>query len=362
MKYFILAGEASGDLHASNLIKALLKKDPQAEIQAWGGDLMEAAGATIQKHISELAFMGFAEVLLNIRTILGNFTLAKKQIEAFQPDKIIFVDYPGFNLRMAKWSKEKGYHNIYYIAPQAWAWKENRVEKLKTFVDEMYVILPFEKKWFNDRGVTTQYFGHPLMDTEILDQPDRETFLAKNKLSQKPIIALLPGSRAQELSRMSKVFIAVAKQFSEYQFVVAGAPGKKMADYTAFTENEIGVVFGSTYPLLHLAEAALVTSGTATLETAIIGTPLVVCYRASKGTYWMAKSMIQIKYISLVNLILDRGLVPELIQGQCNAVKIGETLSAILLDSGSQIKGFEEIRGMLGETGVSDLVASRIEN
>jgi len=334
--------------------------NPDAEIRAWGGDLMKAAGATIEKHVRELAFMGFAEVLMNLGKILSNFKDAKKNIQEFQPDKIILVDYPGFNMRMAKWAKAQGYPIIYYIAPQAWAWKEKRVEKLKKYVDELIVILPFEEKWFGDRGVTTKYFGHPLMDTKILDKPDREKFLGKNEEVTKPIIALLPGSRSQELLRMSKVFIDVAKAFPDYQFVVAGAPGKVNSDYMAYLEQGIKVVFNSTYDLLHCADAALVTSGTATLETAIIGTPLIVCYRASLGTYLIAKNMIKIPYISLVNLIADKKLVPEILQKECTVENIKPVLEGLLKDSQEQKNGFELIRRQLGNPGVSDQIAANI--
>ncbi len=360
MKYYILAGEASGDLHASNLVKAILKKKPDAEIRAWGGDLMAASGAKIEKHIRELAFMGFAEVLMNLGKILNNFKAAKKNILDFQPDKVILVDYPGFNMRMAKWAKHQGFPITYYIAPQAWAWKEKRVEKLKKYVDELIVILPFEEKWFGERGVATKYFGHPLMDTDILQAPDRDAFLGKNMMVTKPIIALLPGSRSQELLRMSEVFIDVAKVFPDYQFVVAGAPGKSESDYKAYIDQGMKVVFDSTYDLLHCSAAALVTSGTATLETAIIGTPLIVCYRASLGTYLIAKNMIKIPYISLVNLIANKNLVPEILQKDCTVEHIKPALENILKDSSKQVQGFDTIRKQLGSAGVSDQIARNL--
>ena len=361
MKYFILAGEASGDLHGANLVKAIFEQDKNAEIQAWGGDQMSAAGANIVKHIDELAFMGFAEVISNLPTILRNFSLCKSQIEKFNPDRLILIDYPGFNLRMCKWAKQKGFHMTYYIAPQAWAWKAKRVEILKKNVDQLIVILPFEQKWFADRGMPNNYYGHPLMDTNIMKPVEEKDFLKKNNLSQKPIIALLPGSRSQELKRMEKIFLTVVKKFPAYQFVVAGAPNQNTRAYKNYIDQHIPVLFDATYPLLKTAKAALVTSGTATLETAIIETPMIVCYKASLGTYWIAKSLIQIPYISLVNLIAGKKIVPELIQSDCTPENIGVELGQLLIRT-DQKEALKKLKEGLGKPGVSMSVAKQIIN
>ena len=358
MKYFIIAGEASGDLHAANLARAMQVVDANVELQGWGGDCMKTAGVTIHKHIDELAFMGFAEVIANLGTILRNFTLAKAQIKAFKPDAVLLVDYPGFNMRMAKWAKEQGYKVYYYIAPQAWAWKAKRVKKLKAYVDELYVILPFEKEWFETRGMPCHYLGHPLMDTDLLDKRDDLAFKAKNKLSDRPLIALLPGSRQQELKRMHGVFAPLAVRFSDYQFVVGGAPGRVAADYTAYAAADIPVVFDQTYDLLHAADYALVTSGTATLETALIGTPQIVCYRTSGLTYRISKSLIKIPYIALANLVAGKMIVPELIQGACTVESISQALKELMASQGAdQKEAYQQLRGVLGETGSSLRVA-----
>ena len=329
MKYYIIAGEASGDLHAANLMKALKKKDPQADFRFWGGDLMQDVGGTMVKHYKELAFMGFIEVVMNLRTILKNITLCKKDITNYNPDVIIFVDYPGFNLRIAKWAKTEGYKTHYYISPQIWAWKEGRIKDIKRDVDAMYVILPFEKEFYEDKhNFPVHFVGHPLIDAiaqkQLINPSD---FKAEFNLDNRPIIALLPGSRKQEISKMLEVMLSVTKDFKDYQFVIAGAPSQDAAFYSKFTKKQnVNLVMNRTYDILSLATAALVTSGTATLETALFKVPEVVCYKGSTISYQIAKRVINLEYISLVNLIMDKPVVKELIQGDFNTKTLKKEL------------------------------------
>ena len=311
MKYYIIAGEASGDLHGSNLMKALYEEDPQADIRFWGGDLMQKTGGTLVKHYRELAFMGFIEVVFNLKTILSNITFCKKDILEFKPDVLIFIDYPGFNMRIAKWAKELNYKTHYYISPQIWAWKENRIKAIKQDVDKMFVILPFEKSFYEDKHhFPVDFVGHPLIDA-IQNQPlfDEAVFRKENQLGDKPIIALLPGSRKQEITKMLSVMLSVVDDFQEYEFVIAGAPSQEYDFYQQFISNKnIKFVSNKTYDLLRSSTAALVTSGTATLETALFKVPEVVCYKGSNISYQIAKRIITLKYISLVNLIMIRKL------------------------------------------------------
>jgi lipid-A-disaccharide synthase len=333
MKYYIIAGEASGDLHGSNLMKELYKNDQKAEIQFWGGDLMNAVGGTLVKHYRELAFMGFIEVIFNLKTILYNIKICKKDILSFQPDILIFIDYPGFNLRIAKWAKSLGMKTHYYISPQIWAWKESRITDIKRDVDKMYVILPFEKKFYEEKHqFAVEFVGHPLIDA-INNQvaTDPILFRKENQLDQKPIIAILPGSRKQEITKMLSVMLSVVNDFPTYQFVIAGAPSQDFSLYQNFiSEKNIKFISNKTYDLLRNATAALVTSGTATLETALLKVPEVVCYKGSWASYQIAKRIITLKYISLVNLIMDEEVVTELIQDNCNTKRIREELQKIL--------------------------------
>ena len=318
MKYYIIAGEASGDLHAANLMKALLAKDPQANFRFWGGDRMQAVGGTLVKHYKDLAFMGFLEVLLNLRTILRNISFCKKDISEFKPDILIFVDYPGFNMRIAKWAKQQGIPTHYYISPQIWAWKENRIKAIKRDVDAMYVILPFEKDFYEKKHQYRVHFvGHPLLDAIAQRQEvDEAIFKAENGLDHRPIIALLPGSRKQEIAKMLKIMLSIVDDYHQYQFVIAGAPSIDYDFYQRFIKEEnVHFVSGKTYDLLSISYAALVTSGTATLETALLNIPEVVCYKGNWISYHIAKRIIKLKYISLVNLIMDKPVVTELIQG-----------------------------------------------
>ena len=336
MKYYILAGEASGDLHGAELIKELKKQDPAAEIRFWGGDLMTAAGGTLVKHYKELAFLGFAEVVFNLKTILGNIKICKKDISEFRPDAIIFIDYPGFNMRIAKWAKAQGFPTHYYISPQIWAWKESRITAIKRDVDFMYVILPFEKNFYETKhNYKVEFVGHPLLDViSKKKEGDFSNFRKQYNFNDKPIVALLPGSRKQEITKMLSVMTSVADSFDDYQFVIAGAPGQDDSFYKQFlTNSNIKFISNQTYNLLSISHAALVTSGTATLETALFKVPEVVCYKGNWISYQIAKRIITLKYISLVNLIMDRLVVEELIQDDFNKETLIDALKKIFLRS-----------------------------
>ncbi len=365
MKYYIIAGEASGDLHGSNLMKAIYDEDPQAEIRFWGGDLMQNAGGTLVKHYRELAFMGFIEVLFNLKTILNNIDFCKNDITKFNPDVIIYIDYPGFNMRIAKWARQKGYKNHYYISPQIWAWKENRITAIKHDIDKMYVILPFEKDFYEIKhNFPVDFVGHPLIDA-IYNQSgiDANAFRAENQLSEKPIVAILPGSRKQEISKMLTIMLSVVNDFPNYQFVIAGAPSQDFEFYQQFISSEnIKFISNKTYALLRNSTAALVTSGTATLETALFKVPEVVCYKGSWVSYQIAKRIITLKYISLVNLIMDREVVTELIQEECSTMRIRQELTKIL-DPEYRIKLLENynlLEEKLGGRGASKNTARLI--
>lgn len=365
MKYYIIAGEASGDLHGSNLMKALLKEDAAAEIRFWGGDLMQKAGGTLVKHYRELAFMGFIEVVFNLKTILDNIKFCKKDIENFNPDVIIFIDYPGFNMRIAKWAKEKGIKTHYYISPQIWAWKENRIKDIKRDFDKLYVILPFEKDFYEKKHhFPVEFVGHPLIDAINSRTPmDDATFRKENNLDEKPIIALLPGSRKQEISKMLSLMLSVVKDFPNYQFVIAGAPSQEYSFYSQFLQNEnVHFIANKTYDLLSVSHAALVTSGTATLETALFKVPEVVCYKGSWASYQIAKRIITLKFISLVNLIMDREVVTELIQDECNPKNIRKELEKLLEPNyrNQLLKQYDELEEKLGGIGASAKTAKMI--
>tara|TARA_R110000868_G_scaffold64474_2_gene193546 strand:+ start:254 stop:1378 length:1125 start_codon:yes stop_codon:yes gene_type:complete len=366
MKYYIIAGEASGDLHGSNLIKALKKSDPDANIRCWGGDLMQNAGGTLAKHYKELAFMGFKEVLVNLPTIFKNIAFCKEDIVNFNPDVIIFIDYSGFNLRIAKWAKLEGFKTSYYIAPQIWASRENRINKIKSSIDEMYVTLPFEKEFYEKKhNFAVNFVGHPLIDA-IHNSPkvDATFFKRLNNLDlDKPIIALLPGSRKQEVSKMLTVMLSVSSEFSDYQFVIAGAPSLDLDFYSQFLKkSQIKLISNKTYELLQVAHAALVTSGTATLETALFKVPQVVCYKGNWFSYQIAKRIITLKYISLVNLIMDREVVKELIQDEMNPKNLSAELKNILNPDKRAIllKNYEELELKLGGQGASEKTADLI--
>ncbi len=360
-RLFIISGEASGDLHGANLIKALKQRNPNLVIEGWGGDLMKAEGMKLQKHYKELAFMGFIEVLMNIRTILMNFKRCKAQISSFKPDAVIMIDYPGFNLRMAKWTKKKGIKSLYYISPQIWAWKQNRVHQIKANVDRMYTILPFESGFYKKFNVEVDYVGHPLLD-EISNRKslDVEQFKKKNNLSHKPIIAVLPGSRTQEIKRLMTVMLSAAKAFPNYQIVIAGAPGKTKPDYEAYLNDSVHLLFDQTYDLFKAAEAGWVTSGTATLEAALHRMPQVVVYKTSNISYQIAKRLVKIKYISLVNLIMDQEIVKELIQKEANTQALISGLKPLLKGGNSRekmISDYDRLIEKLGSSGASEKTA-----
>jgi lipid-A-disaccharide synthase len=328
MRYYIIAGEASGDLHGSNLIKALHIHDAHAVIRCWGGDKMQAAGAEVVKHYRDLAFMGFVEVIKHLGTILNNIKFCKKDILDYKPDVLVLIDYPGFNLRIADWAKKQGIKVCYYISPQIWAWKESRIEQIKRSVDKMLVILPFEKEFYEKHEYPVTYVGHPL--TEVVDEALKKTY---TPISSKKIIALLPGSRSQEIKMKLPHMLAMVNRFPDYQFAIAQAPGQEEHLYKELIDNrDVMLVKGGTYNLLQQASAALVTSGTATLETALFGVPEVVCYKGNPVSYWLAKKLVKVKYISLVNLILDKQAVTELIQNDLNEKRLFEELNDLLFN------------------------------
>jgi lipid-A-disaccharide synthase len=329
-KMYMIAGEASGDLHGSNLVKAIKAQAPDTDIRCWGGDGMEAAGATVVKHFRDLAFMGFTEVVMNLRTILRNMAFCKADILQYKPDVLVLIDYPGFNLRIAEWAKKQGLKVVYYVAPQVWAWKPNRVKMMKQCIDKQLVILPFEQKWFKDNWQwDVTYVGHPLTDAIGNFTP------VMPPLSAKPIVAILPGSRRQEIKTKLPVMLKVADSFPDHQFIVAMAPGLPEDFYKPFlaAHPNASAVKGLTYELLSQASAALVTSGTATLETALFGVPEVVCYKGNPISYQIAKRLIKIKYISLVNLIMDEQVVQEFIQDEMNETNLSGELQRIIGDA-----------------------------
>jgi len=357
MKYYLIAGEASGDMHASNLMKELKKLDSKAEFRCWGGDKMQAAGGKIIRHYRELAFMGFTEVLMNIRTIFSNLAFCKTDIAEWKPDAVIFVDYPGFNLRIAPFVKSIGIKTIWYISPQVWAWKSSRVKKLKASVDKMLVILPFEKEFYRKWNYEVEYVGHPLLDS--LSAP-----LSIGERAGVRLIALLPGSRKQEISVMLPEMIRVAEKFPDYRFVIAGAPSVDESFYREFIHGKnVEIVFGETYSLLEKASAALVTSGTATLETALHGVPEIVCYKGSGISFQIAKLLVDVKYISLVNLIMDKEVVKELIQDEMNVFNIEKELRDLLVNRQrieAMKKEYSLLREKLGAGGASARAAKSI--
>lgn len=366
MKYYIIAGEASGDLHGSNLMKALLKQDNKADIRFWGGDLMQSVGGTLVKHYKERQFMGFAEVIFNLRKILGLIKFCKKDIEIFQPDVIIFIDNSGFNLRIAQWAKENGFRTHYYILPQVWASRASRVEKIKRNIDALYSTLPFEKAFYKKYDVEVNFVGHPLIDA-IADRPQVEDdrFRKEHNLSNQPIIALLPGSRKQEITKMLGVMLSLVNDFKDYQFIIAGAPSQDYDFYKPFIKQDnVNFIANKTYDLLSISNAALVTSGTATLETALFKVPQVVCYKANAISYQIAKRIITLKYISLVNLIMDREVVTELIQGDLNKKRLKKELTSIL-DANKREQlylDYYELEQKLGGRGASETTAELIYN
>lgn len=363
-KLYIITGEASGDLHASNLMKSILHQDKDVDFRYWGGDNMAAVAGKPVKHISELAFMGFIEVVANLRTILTNIKFCKKDILKYKPDALVLVDYPGFNLRIAKWAKAQGIPVIYYVSPQIWAWKQNRVHTIKKVVDKMLVILPFEKDFYAKFGMDVTFVGHPLLDAieQFRAKTDKVDLYAKHNLDKRPVIALLPGSRKQEINTKLPIMLDSLSEFDDYQFLIAGAPALKSSFYEPFLKHSknVHLIHGETYDLLSIATAALVTSGTATLETALFGVPEVVCYKGSSISYHIAKRLIKVDYISLVNLILQKEAVKELIQDECNAKSIEKELKLILPGQPKNAhmkKDYADLLKILGEGGASNEAA-----
>ncbi len=361
MKLYIIAGEASGDLHGSNLIRALRSQQDELNIRCWGGDMMEESGAVLVKHYKDLAFMGFIEVIINIRTIAKNLSFCKKDIAEFQPDAIILIDYPGFNMRIAEWAAKRGIRIFYYISPQIWAWKENRIHKIKRDVNKMFVVLPFEKEFYHKHSYEVDFVGHPLLDVISASAKNPERFITENGLEQKPIIALLPGSRKQEISSMLPLMLSVRRHFTDYQFVIAGAPGQNPEFYLPFLrESGAKIIFGKTYDLLNHASAGLITSGTATLEAGLFKLPQVVCYKANHLSYLIARKLIKIKFISLVNLILDKEAVTELIQHDLNENRLKLELNALLHDENRKTRmmtDYKTLHEKLGGPGASERTA-----
>lgn len=366
MRYYFVVGEASGDLHAAALIDALRLREPQAQIRAMGGDLMQEAGAELASHYRELSFMGLGQVLKNIFRILGHFRFCKRDIEAFAPDVLVLIDYSGFNLRLASWAKKKGYRIVYYIAPQLWATRPGRLKTLRKTVDELLVILPFEPGFYAQHAYNANYVGHPLLDRiEPLKQVSAPKLNLPTK-GNKPLVALLPGSRKQEIRAMLPLMLQLTKSFPQYQFVLAAAPGQSLDFYHSFLQgyDEVAVLQGKTYDLLGQSQLALVSSGTATLETALWQVPQIVCYKTSAFFYYLVKSLIRIPYISLVNLILGREAIPELIQGKFSLEELQKHFQE-LIDPKSpkrqaMLQAYTELRSKLGPSGASARAAERV--
>lgn len=369
MKYYVIAGEASGDLHASNLIKELKNIDNTSIFRCWGGDLMKEQGVELVKHYRSLAFMGFVEVIANLKTILNNISFCKKDIADFQPDAIILIDYPGFNLRIAEWAHENGIKVFYYISPQVWAWHQSRVKKMKKVIDHLFVILPFEKDFFKSHAMEVDFVGHPLLDAienhsiEKANANNINVFEA-NDYSQKPIIALLPGSRKQEVKTMLPLMIELTKAYPQYKFIIAGVNTLQESLYQNIIKNEaIEIVYGQTYNLLKNAFAALVTSGTATLETALLNVPQVVCYKGNIISYYIARRFLKVKYISLVNLIMDKPVITELIQNEFNIHNLTtefEKITQNVLFRNQLKEAYQKLKIILGGRGASAKTAQLI--
>ena len=364
MKYYIIAGEASGDLHGSNLVKELIKLDPQADIRCWGGEKMQAAGAKVVMHYRDLAFMGFVEVIKNLPAIFKNLKFCKSDITHFNPDRLILIDYPGFNLQIARWARPMGFKIMYYISPQVWAWKESRVKIIKACVDKMLVILPFEKDFYKKWNYDVEYVGHPLVQVVKDFQASNPQNIITDENSA-GIIALLPGSRKQEILTKLPIMLKQANIFPAYTFIVAKAPGLPDTFYDELLRpyKNVQSVNDQTYSLLSQSKAALVTSGTATLETALFGVPEVVCYKGSNISYQIAKRLIKIKFIGLVNLIMDREVVKELIQDELNDKRLEEELALLLYDHECirQIKkDYQKLKEVLEIGGNASVNAARI--
>ncbi|MEA3503942.1 MAG: lipid-A-disaccharide synthase [Bacteroidota bacterium] len=366
MKYYIISGEASGDLHGSNLVKEIKKLDAEADFRGWGGELLSDQGVDVVKHYRDLAFMGFYEVLVNIKTILKNFKFCKSDIMEYNPDAVILVDYPGFNLRMAEFAHKKGFKVFYYIAPQAWAWKKSRVHKIKKCVDKLFTLLPFEESFFRKYGIDAKYVGHPILDHLKISYSDKEKekFFTDNNLEQHPVIALLPGSRKQEINTMLPIMLQMLPMYKDYQFVIGGAPAQELEIYQKHIKQaNVKVLFNQGQQLMKYADAALITSGTATLEAALLRLPQVICYKGNKISIAIAKKIVNIKYIGLANLIMDRPVIKELIQDDMTLENMHRELDLLLYDKQRReklFKDYKELKYLLGGKGASVVTAEGI--
>lgn len=355
MKYFLIAGEASGDLHGSHLIKAIKSIDNTSTFQFWGGDKMAAESDGLVVHYKDVTIMGFVEVLMNLRTISNNLKLCKQQILEFKPDVVVCIDYPGFNLRIAEFCKKHQIRVVYYIAPKVWAWKENRVKKLEKFVDDLLLIFPFEVSYFKKWKVKSTYVGNPLLDELSHFKLDIQ-FKQKNKLDQQSIIALMPGSRKQEIKRMLPIMIEATKSYKNHQLVIAGAPGIDPTYYNQFLNDRLHIVFNQTYQLLKHSDAAIVCSGTATLETALLNVPQVCGYAGSPLSYMIAKLLVSVKYISLVNLCMEKEVIKELIQNEVNAKQLQVELDKIMPGGENRermLADYNKLQTIMGGEGAS---------
>jgi lipid-A-disaccharide synthase len=364
VKYYLIAGEASGDLHASNLMKEIKAFDTHAEFRFLGGDLMQKQGGTLVKHFKETAYMGFLDVLVHLPSILKNIKFIKQDISDYDPDVVILVDYPGFNLRIAEYAHQKGFKVYYYISPKIWAWKQSRVYKIKAYVDKLFIIFPFEEEFYKTYDYETEYLGNPILDAVRTNDEDKESFIKKYQLSDKDIIALLPGSRKQEIRHNFPLMMKVAEAFPDYQFVVAAAPSlDKELFYKYAGDKNIPLIFNDTYSILKHSEAALVTSGTATLETAILDVPELVCYKGEHISYHIAKRLIKVDYISLVNLIMQKEVIKEFIQYDMTLENVSGELDRLLNDTeyrNQMLEDFKEMKVLLGGKGASRRTAEKI--
>ena len=363
MKYYIIAGEASGDLYGSKLIDEIFSIDKKAEIRFWGGDNMIKSGGYNVKHIKELAFMGFYEVLKNITTILRNISFCKNDIKEFNPDKIIYIDYPGFNLKICKWAKNNGYKNFFYISPQIWAWKENRIKTIKNNIDKLFVIFPFEKEYYREKhNMEVEFYGHPLIE-KIDDFNSSKDFLKKNNITkERDIITLLPGSRSQEINSMLPIFLTLKKHYLNFEFIVAGVKNVNESVYQPASDLDVKVIYNQTYDLLSHSKIAIVTSGTASLECALFNVPQIVCYKTSSLSYFIGKSFVNISFISLVNIILKKGIVKELVQNELTEKNLVHELSNILSENKISVilNEYSKIYSMLSIEGTSKKIAASI--
>ena len=369
MKYYIISGEASGDLHGANLIKSLRKQDPQAQFRCWGGDLMQAEGAVLVKHYRDLAFMGFAEVAAHLGQILRNLSLCRKDMKEYAPDVVILIDYPGFNMRMMRFAYKQGYKVVYYIAPQVWAWRTKRIKKLKKYTHQVYTLLPFERKFYRQYQATALFEGNPLADAISAYKPDEAFIESFKQKDTRPVAVILPGSRKQEINRIFPLMLQVASQMPQYRFVVAGTKNLPIEIYRHHLQDypQMELVFGHTYDLFSIARAGMIKSGTSTLEAALFSVPQVVCYRTSGITYRLGRLLVnpQVRFISLVNLIMDRLVVCELLQGDFTAPRLAQEFDKIVNDTPERkkmLQDYTELQQIMGNGGTSEKVAVSIKS